>query len=581
MQAKGGSRARGRRPGAVAVAVSITAGLLGLAGAPALAAPAVISTPAPTASIADGVALTVIVPITAPADAGGLLSSASLTEYTATAPLGMLTRQLDAVVGTGAVIAIDPMILASIRVLGSTAPASAREWLARFESAPNERFALPYADADPTLFTASSAGSLPSPLGFGFAIDPANFAAPVADPTPEPTPTTTPVTTPTPTPDPSAPPAVPTDDEVVAVPGAIDGIVWPRAGTATEADLGLLGGNALILSTTDVADAASIGGLGTLGDRPTMIASGEVADAMVNASRTLDEASWLAAVADARASIADAVAAQSGSAGVVVVALDRLDAANAARLPATLAELAADGTIRLTGLTELVEGAASAPAATLVPGAQDPERVATINTRLSGESAAAGFSTATANPALVTDPARLATLALGSQSWIGRTDWPTVVGESLAGIDALLASVRVVDATFQFFADRSVLPISIQNDGPQAVTLLVTAQPRTGLLDIDVESVELTVPAGSLATAEFAATAVSNGTVLVTVTMMSPTGVPIGAPAIADVNVQAGWETPIVAAAAVAVGVLLIFGIVRTIRRVRASRRAEETATDG
>ena len=63
MQAKGGSRARGRRPGAVAVAVSITAGLLGLAGAPALAAPAVISTPAPTASIADGVALTVIVPL--------------------------------------------------------------------------------------------------------------------------------------------------------------------------------------------------------------------------------------------------------------------------------------------------------------------------------------------------------------------------------------------------------------------------------------------------------------------------------------------------------------------------------------
>jgi hypothetical protein len=582
MAANDGSRARGRRRHSMLAAVCAAATLLGLAAAPAAASAAA---PAPAASIADGAALAVIVPITAPADATGLISATSLAEYTATEPVGLLTRQLDAVIGTRAIIAIDPMVLASIRVLGTAAPASARAWLARFESASNERFALPYADADPTLYTQSTAGALPTALGFGFAIDPANFSEATSSPTSDPTTAapTLPPTTPSPTAGPDAPVLLPTDTEVVEVAEGVPGIVWPRAGTVNETDIAALDSTALILNDADIADASAIGGVGTVDGERALIASTEVSAAVVAAARATDEAGWLSAVADARAAITAAVEPQTGANGVVVVALDRLGAADAARLPATLAALAADGGIRLTGLGELMVTEQPAPEAAIVPGSQDPARVATFDARLAAENAAGQFATAVADPALVTDPARLQTLALAGQGWVGRTDWPTVVGESTTAVDALLTSVRVVDSNFQFFADRSLLPISIQNDGAQAVTVLVTARPRTGLLDVDAESLELVVPAQSLATVEFAATAVSNGTVIVTVSMTSHLGVPIGTPATANVNVQAGWETPIVAGAAIAVGVLLVFGVVRTIRRVRASRREDATtnaATD-
>src|SRR5690606_10561431 len=95
---------------------------------------------------------------------------------TLTGPFGALTRQLDAVAGTPAVIALDPMILASIRVLGSSAPESARQWLARLGALSNEVFLLAYGDAD--LVAAVRSGTLAElqPAGFGFALDPANFS---------------------------------------------------------------------------------------------------------------------------------------------------------------------------------------------------------------------------------------------------------------------------------------------------------------------------------------------------------------------------------------------------------------------
>ena len=84
-----------------------------------------------------------------PADDDRLLDAETLTTYTA--PGGLLTRQLDAVVGTTVAIGLDPMIVASIRVLGTAAPAVG----ARLPRAPgdwsNEVFLLAYADADPAV----------------------------------------------------------------------------------------------------------------------------------------------------------------------------------------------------------------------------------------------------------------------------------------------------------------------------------------------------------------------------------------------------------------------------------------------
>src|SRR5690606_22917081 len=104
----------------------------------------------------------------------GLVPAEELAQLTG--PTGDLTRQIDAVAGTPVAIALDPQIVASIRVLGAAAPESARQWLARLGALSNEIFLLGYGDAD--LGAAIRTGTLDAlqPSGFGFALDPANFA---------------------------------------------------------------------------------------------------------------------------------------------------------------------------------------------------------------------------------------------------------------------------------------------------------------------------------------------------------------------------------------------------------------------
>src|SRR5690606_22172964 len=91
------------------------------------------------------VPLGVIVPITAGPRSVGLLSADELTE--ATGPDGRLTALLDAVASAprlSTILAVDPAVLASIRVLGSAAPTVALDWLDRLDGMPNERFALQF-----------------------------------------------------------------------------------------------------------------------------------------------------------------------------------------------------------------------------------------------------------------------------------------------------------------------------------------------------------------------------------------------------------------------------------------------------
>ena len=561
MLAVGGARGRrGDASGRLLVtgaAAALAAGML-LSGMLVGGGAATAAAPAPAATPRSS-AIAVVVPITVPATDRGLLSAAVLGEFTATNPAGLLTRQLDAVTGSAATIAVDPMIVESIRVLGDEAPASARAWLARLVALPNESFLLQYADADATLFTQSDAGALLAPTTRATTEDP-TADAPGASPTP------------TPTANDDA-----TDADPVFAPD-LDGIVWPRAGTVAATDLDRLDATALVLGAVDVASPASVGGVVDVGGRRALVIEPTASAALLDAARATTDADWDAAIAIAVDAVRAAIAAQPDGTGTVVLGLDRLAAAGAPRLAAAISAIAGAVPVGTTPLASLVDPSTGARTAELVPGAQPPERIAGINRLLGAERAVAGFATAVDDPAVLTTARRLATLAIGSVAWATRDDWGSAVDASIATADELLSSVRIIESSSLFLADRSRLPVAIQNDGPQPVTLLVSADARTGLLDVDSTPVEVVVPAGSQATVEFEATAVSNGSVLVTVTMVSPTGVAIGTPASAEVNVQAGWETPIVVGIGAAFVVLLIFGVIRTVRRYR--RRVAEAAAE-
>ena len=118
---------RRTRSRAAAAALSLAAAVA-LALVPALGAAAAqgvspVSRAAESPAAGTPVSLAVLVPLTVRPTASGLIDAATLAGYTA--PLGVLTRQLDAVYDTPAVIGLDPMIIASIRVLGTSAPQSA------------------------------------------------------------------------------------------------------------------------------------------------------------------------------------------------------------------------------------------------------------------------------------------------------------------------------------------------------------------------------------------------------------------------------------------------------------------------
>ena len=97
-----------------------------------------------------------VVALTVPERTTGFIDRDLLANYTS--EFGLLTRALDQVIDRPVVLGIDPSIIASIRVLGNTAPASAVAWLERLDAATNETFPLAWADADLTLGLQAGSG---------------------------------------------------------------------------------------------------------------------------------------------------------------------------------------------------------------------------------------------------------------------------------------------------------------------------------------------------------------------------------------------------------------------------------------
>lgn len=528
----------------------------------------------PSARAADAgpVELAVIVPIVAPPGTTGLIDAGLLEQYTA--PDGQLTRELDAALGRPVTLAIDPMILASIRVLGTAAPASARAWLQQLTDAENESFLLGYADIDLTLALQAGASTAPTPDSFDFAIDPARFAA-----------ATTSSPTPTPTPDPTADPTLPTRDDLLAWDSTFPNVAWPRAGTVRSADLDALAASGVettLLSSGNVDRDPSLGPSVTIGDRAVIVTDDTVSAALSAATTTLTPEGLSAALPALLSAIGASGSVQSGQ-GTVVASLDRAVALAGSNVAATLSALQADPSVILVPLSEAVAGSTTG-AASLREGAADADRIAIARTLIDAESAERQFATITADPALLTGPRRLALLSLLGVAWADNTaGWATATQDFLTRSSDIRGAVQIVTTSpFTLLADSATLPIPVSNALDQAVTVYVTVRPETGQLAVSDPLVALTIEPRSQAKAAIPVQAISNGTVQILMTLTGPGGIPVGQPAITEINVQAGWETPIVLALGALVVVIFAAGLVRVaLRRRRGAAEPEDSRVDG
>lgn len=459
------SRPRTRSRGAAAALALVAA--VALALVPTLGAAAAHGvTPSSRAAEAPAagtpVSLAILVPLTVRPTASGLIDATTLAGYTA--PLGVLTRQLDAVYDTPAVIGLDPMIVASIRVLGTSAPQSAIDWLDRLRGASNEIFALAYADADVASLARVDALSLQAPIGFDFAIDPSRFGAAVtASPTPAPSPSApaTPSASPTP-PSPTTPPLPTTAADVLDWAYTLTNIAWPADDTVIPADLAPLtaaGYQNVVLSSTNVS--ASTSGAVELGSLGGIVADSGITALVRDAVYETGSTAQQTALARLNSALTGVEAVSPGR--TVVATLDRHWPLGSLNLDALFTDLAAQTSATTVGLTTVLAGAH--PTAQVVQEVDDATRLAQLRSIVDATTQEAAFATAATDPNLVLEPRRLQLLSLLAVTWLrGTDDWSTEVDTFLSQSVVLRDSVKIVSGSDLFVgAGQTNIPVTVSN----------------------------------------------------------------------------------------------------------------------
>ncbi|MFB6611178.1 DUF6049 family protein [Agromyces sp. NPDC056379] len=527
------------------------------------------------APITGATSVALAVPLTVPPSASGLLGADDLATWTS--PFGLLSRQLDAVEGRPVAIGIDPRIIASIRVLGTSAPSTATAWLERLAGLPNEIFPLAYADADVAAQAQLGVSALLGPTSFADVLDPADFTGSVevaeGDATPSPTPVPTEPAT----------GELPTAEELLAWPYTRSDIAWPADDTIATGDLAFLDAAGLttsILAPDNVATDDQWANAASTVDGSTAVA----ADARLNAplraaSEALTDTEWRAAAGLLGAELALLDGDAPDQPATLLATLGRGAGAQSARVSATLDQLAANPRVTAASLTEAI-GAPPVDRA-LVDEPEDQQRIDNVDRILRTDANVAAFATVLDDPRDLTGPTQRDALALLDVAWLdNRPAWDAAVGEWLVAQRRTLDAVSVVPSSpINVVSSETGVPTTILNALPYPVTVVVDVTPSNGRLVVEDQiTVEIDPESRSTTTVPVAA-GIGNGDVTLTVSLTSPEGVPIGSPVSIPVNVQADWEG--LGAAIIGVIVVVFFGvgIWRNIRRHR-KRRAEAAEND-
>lgn len=562
---------QGREPGVYALYARYTS------GSRTFVSTSTMLVPDPDATARVGV----IVPITAGERSAGLLTADELTALTADD--GALTAQLDAVDATPAILAVDPAIVASIRVLGSAAPPSAREWLDRLMTLPNSRFALQYGDAD--VAVQLDAG-LDRPLvarSLAYALDPVNFEPDeLVDPTASPAPTPTPTAAPD-------EPVLPTQQELLEIGTARANVFWPAAGAADTDMIATLSATAagattavtVIPSTSTVggASGATVGARAAIGDAAALVYDTGVSDALSTAARTPESALRGASLTEATARLA--LATRDAGSAPLLVALDRADDRSRVELRSAITAITDAPGVQAVPLGTLVQ--TEAIDQELQESDPDPARVDAARQLITSERSIEDFATILDDATLLTGPERAALLQIFGVAWIDDAEgWSDAVAEHREATATTLDSVGILPSTtIQLLSPGTDLPFAVRNDLPYRVNVVLFTTPNDFRLDVQQATPVVAEPNSNQGVKVPVQARVGSGQVDLRLQLRSPSGISIGNIEVAEVQVRADWEAYGITALAVVVTSLLAIGLFRTIRRRRRARaRTAQSADD-
>ncbi|HLP22681.1 MAG TPA: DUF6049 family protein [Microbacteriaceae bacterium] len=473
--------------------------------------------------------------LSAPSPSDGLYSREALEELFAAG--SDLQAALNAVAGQPISVGIDPRIIASIRVLGSDAPADATAWLRRLESAGLDTFALQYGDADPVGQIRAGYPTLLTP----------GFADVTSDPTVA---------------------ATFTDWSYSR------SFLWPRGDVLSADDLAtfaLTNGAPVIASSDIVGDASQP--LVRVGGSTVVVAQSGPSAALGRALSATKSVEWQNA-----SNVLQAELTFFGG-QTIVLAPDRTVISDALRAAATLTTLAQSNVSRAVPIGSLSPAGSTSLKPTSLPDllSSQYDHVRERTTQLES------FATVSTQPAAVLDPVIRMTLATFA---VGLSDADDTRARAIAAIDAtvatLLDSVRLAtSSSINVLSSEASLPFTVENDLDAPISVRVGVAPSNGRLLV-ADSVLTEVPANSRQTVRVPVKAkVGTGSVALTVTVVDTRGATVTAPVIVQANVQAdseGWGA--VAFGSIAISLLLV-GVIRQVRRARMARFAQQEASDG
>ena len=448
-------------------------------------------------------------------------------------------------------LAIDPRVIASIRLLGDAAPADAVLFLERLLAAPNESFLLPWADADSLATINASSTPVPRPEGTGIV-----SGSSVG-----------PVETPAPSPDSDD---VITIDKLMEWPATLGGVAWAEPASLTSPAVSMLSDDGTSVVIAPGSSLESTAAVQQLGELRVLRVDDTVSAAARAASLAESQQRFDHAMARVSAVLASSAAAEPGIPVIIPLARDQL--AGTDRLLDTIAQ-----TVALPwSAGGLVSDALSrsSVASSVIEATADETRLASVRAALEAEARDRAFAAIAVTPTSITDVRRLELLAALSVGWGAQSV------EALRGFvresTELQSSVQVVESSaITLLADRASLPVTVQNELDVAVRVFVKVDPDTTQLRVLDTRVETLVEPRSQTRALVPVESLTNGQVDITVTVRDADNTIIGNPTRVALNLQAGWETAGTIAMAVALVLLLGFGIARDVRK-RRRLRAEQ-----
>ena len=519
------------------------------------------------------VPVTVAAPLTVPASTSTFLSAKTLALYTA--PGGVLTKELNDLSSTQYAIGIDPRIVASIRVLGKSAPATAIAWLLQLEGLQNQTFPLAWADSDVAAGLQAGQTTVLGTKSLDYAIDPSQFTSvPDVGPTP----------TATPTSDPSNP-TLPTAASLVAFNYTMPELSWPVENSLVSADVDKLAASGLtgaILASTNVKPSSGgLGGSSGTIDGTSIAVSDATAsqylrDAVAATTRTASNAA-LTRLVTTLGLISD----ESGSSPrPVLLTLGRDWETAETNFGRVSTGLGAHPWIGTISLSDLVTSTPTTLKIVSTPEAKS--RIDRVASMLAWERREVTFSSVATDPETLTSSRRLVLLSLLSAEWFTSTDsWPNAVDKYLSDTKAIVNSVQVVQSSrVLLLADQTSIPVTVSNELDQPVNVYLDVRPTTTVISVNKghRFEAITIAANSQRRILVPIQSIANGKAAVAATLYDQNKKRISRTTQIALNVQAGWETFGTTVFAILVVGVFAFGIIRNIRRRRRESREARLA---